>query len=62
LVIAGGRLVRAVRWKREDRVVVLDPSSPLFRDSRGLARALTGARVGAIEDFRPCLERRLRAA
>jgi hypothetical protein len=44
-----------------DRVVALDPSSPYFRDSRGLARALTGDRAGAIEDFRPYLESRASA-
>ena len=34
-----------------ERAVVLDPKHGGFRDSRGLARALTGNTAGAIEDF-----------
>ena len=34
-----------------ERAVTIDPKSWRFRDSRGLARALTGNLKGAIEDF-----------
>ena len=34
-----------------DRAVTLSEGNPLIRDSRGLARALTGDIPGAIEDF-----------
>jgi tetratricopeptide (TPR) repeat protein len=34
-----------------DTAVALEPENGLFRDSRGLARALTGNMAGAIEDF-----------
>ena len=34
-----------------EQAVTLDPFNPNYRDSRGLVRALTGDRVGAIEDF-----------
>jgi hypothetical protein len=35
-----------------ERAVTLAPGNALYRDTRGLARALTGDRNGAIEDFR----------
>jgi len=35
-----------------ERAVELDPENIYIRDSRGLARAMTGDRVGAVEDFR----------
>jgi tetratricopeptide (TPR) repeat protein len=35
-----------------ERGVELDPDNGAYRDSRGLARALTGDYAGAIEDFR----------
>jgi PleD family two-component response regulator len=34
-----------------ETAVVLEPENGMFRDSRGLARALTGNMAGAIEDF-----------
>ncbi len=34
-----------------ETAVALDPENAMFRDSRGLARALTGNIAGAIEDF-----------
>jgi hypothetical protein len=35
-----------------ERAVQLDPNNTGIRDSRGVARALTGNVAGAIEDFR----------
>jgi hypothetical protein len=34
-----------------ETAVALEPKNGIFRDSRGLARALTGNIAGAIEDF-----------
>jgi hypothetical protein len=34
-----------------DKLVVDDPGNYLWRDTRGLARALTGDFGGAVEDF-----------
>jgi WD40 repeat protein len=34
-----------------EQAVKMEPQSPNFRDSRGVARAMTGDRQGAIEDF-----------
>lgn len=34
-----------------EQAVTLDPFNPNYRDSRGLVRALTGDRIGAIDDF-----------
>ena len=34
-----------------NKAVLLEPGNGGFRDSRGLARALTGNTVGAIDDF-----------
>ncbi len=39
-----------------ERAVALAPEEGNYRDSRGLARALTGNRAGAIEDFTVALE------
>lgn len=39
-----------------ERAVALEPANESYRDSRGLARALTGNRKGAIEDFEYYLE------
>jgi WD40 repeat protein len=39
-----------------DRAVDLAPFNAAIRDSRGLARALTGDYAGAIEDFQFCVE------
>jgi Flp pilus assembly protein TadD len=34
-----------------EKAVALAPKNGEFRDSRGIARALTGNKQGAIEDF-----------
>ena len=39
-----------------ERAVALEPDDGHIRDSRGLARALTGDYPGAIEDFQQYLE------
>jgi hypothetical protein len=41
-----------------ERAVKLAPENPSYRDTRGLARALTGNRRGAIEDFQFFVARR----
>jgi tetratricopeptide (TPR) repeat protein len=40
-----------------EKVVKLKPEDEFYRDSRGLARALTGDTQGAIEDFQFFVER-----
>ena len=42
-----------------DLSVSLLPENASFRDCRGLARALTGDRAGAVEDFRFFIEHTL---
>ncbi len=39
-----------------DRAVALAPDNAMIKDSRGLARALTGDYTGAIEDFTEYVE------
>ena len=39
-----------------ERAVILAPENEDFRDSRGVARVLTGNRTGAIEDFQAFIE------
>ncbi|MEQ9548299.1 MAG: tetratricopeptide repeat protein [Coleofasciculus sp. G3-WIS-01] len=39
-----------------EKAVALAPENGEFRDSRGIARALTGDKQGAIEDFQAFIE------
>ncbi|MFN6538101.1 MAG: pentapeptide repeat-containing protein [Nostoc sp. EkiNYC01] len=39
-----------------EKAITLDPDNKIYRDSRGLARVLTGDLVGAVEDFQAVLD------